>query len=127
MITLYQAFNGDEEGEAYKLPIWGVMTSIGQLLDGQITDNDFIVHYSLNTLQQLQFAEAKNTIFNDITSVVTSLMMVGIDQTNAVRVAHSVIGNEYQQTLIRAERGLIDESEFNSALGIQTTELPPLN
>lgn len=119
-MALYDRYRGhDDDGNAVsKLPIWPTITSVAEILSGELTDAEAIARFELDAGEQAEFAQTKTKVINDITTMVTSLVTFGLDTNTATTISRAVIRNSVTQTLMRAELEYDTRSEFNTSLGI---------
>lgn len=119
-MALYDRFRGhdDSGAEVAKLPIWPSITTVAEILAGELTDGEAIARFNLDAGDQVEFAQTKAKVINDITTMVTSLVGLGLDTDTATTISKAVARNNVTQTLMRAELEYDTRAEFNTALGI---------
>ena len=119
-MALYDRFRGyDDNGvEVSKLPIWPTITTVAEVLSGEITDADAIARFNLDAGEQVEFAQAKTKVTNDIDSMVSSLVTLGLDNDTATTISRGIVRNSVTQTLMKTELRYDTRSEFNTSLGI---------
>jgi hypothetical protein len=119
-MSLFNRFRGydDNGAEVAKLPIWPTITTVAEVLSGEITDVDAANRFGLSDSEIVEFAQVKSKVENDISSMVSSLVTAGIDIGMATTIAKAVVRNAVTQTLMRAELRYCDLNEFNASLGI---------
>ena len=119
-MTLYDRFRGyDDNGtEVPKLPIWPTITTVAEILSGEITDADAIDRFNLDADEQVEFAQAKTKVVDDITAMATSLIGVGLDSDTATTISKAVARNSFTQTLMKAELAYDTRASFNTDMGI---------
>ncbi len=117
MSAIYTRVRGADL-EVQKIPVWPVITSMGQLLDNEITDAEFVARFSLSPAEQAEFAQIKTKVTGDLAAMIADFQAAGISETNAGRLARDTIRITYEQPLLRAELGYIDAATFNAAMGI---------
>ena len=119
-MSLFDRFRGqdDAQKDVEKLPIWPTITSVAEVLSGEITDADAIERFNLDAPEQNEFAQIKNKVISDIDGIVSSLMDVGLSPELATSIAKSVVRNSVTQTLMRTELGYDTREAFNTSLGI---------
>ena len=119
-MSLYDRFRGydDDEKEVSKLPIWPTITSVAEILSGQLTDVEAIERFNLDATEIEEFSEVKSHISSEITSMETAFRVSGLNATTATTVSRAVVRNSVTQILMRAELGYCTRSEFNTSLGI---------
>ena len=119
-MALYDRYRGydDDDNEVSKLPIWPTITTVAEILSGEITDAEAIERFGLDAGEQAEFAQTKTKVINDITTMVASLVTLGLDADTSTTISKAVVRNNVTQTLMRAELGYDTRSEFNTSLGI---------
>jgi len=119
-MALYDRFRGyDDNGqEVEKLPIWPTITTVAEILSGEITDADAIARFNLDADEQVEFAQAKTKVVDDITAMATSLIGVGLDADTATVMAKAVARNNFTQTLMKTELAYDTRASFNTDMGI---------
>ena len=119
-MALYDRFRGhDDDGNATsKLPIWPTITTVAEILSGELTDAEAIARFDLDAGEQAEFAQTKTKVINDITTMGGSLVTLGLDTNTSITISKAVTRNSVTQTLMRAELGYDTRSEFNTAMGI---------
>ena len=106
-MSLYDRFRGydDNGAEVSKLPIWPTITTVAEILSGEITDADAIARFNLDAGEQVEFSQAKTKVVDDITAMTTSLIGVGLDSDTATTISKAVARNSFTQTLMKTELG----------------------
>ena len=119
-MALYDRFRGynDNGDEVPKLPIWPTITTVAEILSGEITDADAIARFNLDADEQVEFSQAKTKVVDDITAMTTSLIGVGLDSDTATTIAKAVARNSFTQTLMKTELGYDTRESFNTDMGI---------
>ena len=119
-MALYDRYRGyDDDGNpVVKLPIWPTITTVAEILSGEITDAEAVARFDLSTSEQSEFAQAKTKSVNDITTIATALIGLGLDSDTATSIAKSVTRNNVTQTLMKAELGYDTRASFNTDMGI---------
>ena len=119
-MSLYDRFRGhdDDDKEVSKLPIWPTITTVAQILSGEIEDTDAVARFNLDAGEQVEFAKAKLKVTNDIASMVSSLVTLGLDNDTATTISRAIVRNSVTQTLMKTELRYDTRSEFNTSLGI---------
>ena len=119
-MSLYDRFRGrDDVGqEVSKLPIWPTITTVAEILSGEITDAEAIGRFNLDTGDQVEFAQAKTKVVDDITAMTTSLATIGLDVPTATTIAKAVARNSVTQILMKTELGYDTRESFNTDMGI---------
>jgi len=119
-MALYDRFRGydDNGAEVSKLPIWPTITSVAQILSGELTDAEAIERFNLDAGDQVEFTQIKTKVVNDITAMTTSLIGVGLDSDTATTISKAVARNSFTQTLMKAELGYDTRTSFNTDMGI---------
>ena len=119
-MALYDRFRGhnDDGADVPKLPIWPTITTVAEILSGEITDAEAIERFNLDADDQVEFAQAKTKVVDDITALTTSLVTTGLDVPTATTIAKAVARNSFTQTLMKAELGYDTRVSFNTSLGI---------
>ena len=119
-MALYDRFRGyDDNGEEVpKLPIWPTITTVAQILSGEITDAEAIERFNLDTADEVEFTQAKTKVVDDITAMTTSLIGVGLDSNTATTIAKAVARNSFTQTLMKTELEYDTRESFNTDMGI---------
>ena len=119
-MALYDRFRGyDDNGqEVEKLPIWPTITTVADILSGNIEDADAIARFNLDADEQLEFDQIKTKVVNEITTLATSLIGLGLDADTATVVAKAVARNNFTQTLMKTELAYDTRASFNTDMGI---------
>ena len=119
-MALYDRFRGsdDDDKEVSKLPIWPTITTVADILSGNITDADAIARFNLDAGEQVEFDQAKTKVMNAITAMTASLIGVGLDSDTATTISKAVARNSFTQTLMKAELGYDTRASFNTDMGI---------
>ena len=119
-MALYDRFRGhdDNNKEVSKLPIWPTITTVAEILSGEITDTDAIERFNLDAADQVEFAQAKTKVVGDISAIVTSLTTIGLDVDTATTIAKAVARNDVTQTLMKTELEYDTRESFNTDMGI---------
>jgi len=119
-VSLYDRFRGydDNGAEVSKLPIWPTITTVAEILSGEITDADAIARFNLDAGEQVEFSQAKTKVVDDITAMTTSLIGVGLDSDTATTISKAVARNSFTQTLMKTELGYDTRQSFNTDMGI---------
>ena len=119
-MTLYDRFRGydDDNKEVSKLPIWPTITTVAEILSGEITDADAIARFNLDANEQVEFAQAKTKVVDDITVMTASLIGAGLDSDTATTISKAVARNSFTQTLMKTELGYDTRESFNTDMGI---------
>tara|TARA_Y100000361_G_C11052762_1_gene286180 strand:- start:207 stop:557 length:351 start_codon:yes stop_codon:yes gene_type:complete len=115
-MSLYDRFRGKDD--AAKLPIWPTISTVAEILSGQITDQQAIERFNLGSVEQQEFAQVKTHVVQKIETIRDSLTAVGLAETTATTISRAVVRNDVTQTLMRAELGYDSREQFNSDLGI---------
>jgi hypothetical protein len=120
MMALYDRFRGydDDNKEVSKLPIWPTITTVAEILSGEIEDTEAIARFNLDAGDQVEFAQAKTKVVSDISTMVTSLTTIGLDVPTATTIAKAVARNSVTQILMKAELGYDTRVSFNTDMGI---------
>jgi len=119
-MSLYDRFRSydDDLNEVAKLPIWPTITTVAEILSGEISNADAIARFNLDADEQAEFEKVKVKVLSDIADNAAALTSVGIGSDIATTIARAVVRNTVTQTLMRAELSYCTRSEFNTALGI---------
>lgn len=119
-MALYDRFRGydDNGAEVSKLPIWPTITTVADILSGNITDADAIARFNLDAGEKVEFDQAKTKVMNDIVAMTTSLIGVGLDSDTATTISKAVARNSFTQTLMKVELGYNTRESFNTDMGI---------
>ena len=119
-MALYDRFRGyDDDGvDVPKLPIWPTITTVAEILSGEITDAEAIERFNLDANDQVEFTQAKTKVVDDITAMTTSLVTTGLDVPTATTISKAVARNSFTQTLMKAELGYDTRVSFNTDMGI---------
>jgi len=119
-MSLFERFRGHDDAgtEVAKLPIWPTITTVAEVLSGEITDDDAVARFNLNASEVTEFAKIKLKVENDIGAMVNSLVAAGVDSEMSTTIAKAVVRNAVTQTLMRTELGYCNHHEFNVSLGI---------
>jgi hypothetical protein len=119
-MSLYDRFRGhdDDNKEVSKLPIWPTITTVAEILSGEITDADAVARFNLDASEQVEFAKVKAKVVDDITTMTTSLIGIGLDSDTASTIAKAVARNSFTQTLMKAELEYDTRASFNTDMGI---------
>ena len=119
-MALYDRFRGhdDDGADVPKLPIWPTITTVAEILSGELTDAEAIERFNLDASEQVEFAETKAKVQADITEMATSLTTIGLDVPTATTIAKAVARNSFTQTLMKAELGYGTRVSFNTDMGI---------
>ena len=67
-MALYDRFRGhnDDGADVPKLPIWPTITTVAEILSGEITDAEAIERFNLNAGDQVEFAQARVSFNTDM-------------------------------------------------------------
>ena len=119
-MALFDRFRGydDNGAEVPKLPIWPTITTVAEILSGEITDAEAIARFNLDADEQVEFAQAKTKVVSSISALVTSLTTIGLDVDTATTIAKAVARNDVTQTLMKTELGYDTRASFNTDIGI---------
>ena len=119
-MSLYDRFRGhdDDDKDVSKLPIWPAITTVAQILSGEIEDADAVTRFNLDAGEQVEFAQAKTKVTNDIDSMVSSLVTLGLDNDTATTISRGIVRNSVTQTLMKAELRYDTRASFNTDMGI---------
>jgi len=119
-MSLYDRFRGydDNDKDVPKLPIWPSITTVADILSGNITDAEAITRFNLDASEQVEFAQAKVKVTNDIASMVSSLVAIGLDNDTATTISRGIVRNSVTQTLMKAELRYDTRASFNTDMGI---------
>mgnify|MGYP003151679416 FL=1 len=119
-MALYDRFRGydDDGAEVSKLPIWPTITTVAEILSGELTDDDAISRFNLDADEQLEFNQIKTKVVSEITTIATSLVGLGLDSDTATIIAKAVARNNFTQTLMKAELTYDTRTSFNTDMGI---------
>jgi hypothetical protein len=115
-MSLYDRFRANDD--AAKLPIWPTISTVAEILSGQVTDQQAIERFDLGSVEQQEFAQVKSHVVQKIEGVRDSLTAVGLADETATTIARAVIRNDVTQILMRCELGFDSREQFNSDLGI---------
>ena len=123
-MSLYDRFRGHDDDNKEvtpphsKLPIWPTITTVAEILSGELTDAEAIERFNLDAGEQVEFAEIKTKVQADITEMATSLTTIGLDVPTATTIAKAVARNSVTQILMKAELGYDTRVSFNTDMGI---------
>ena len=119
-MALYDRFRGtdDNGADVVKLPIWPTITAVAEILSGEITDAEAIERFNLDAGDQVEFAQVKTKVINDITVMAASLVALGLDADTSTTIAKAVARNSFTQTLMKAELEYDTRVSFNTDMGI---------
>ena len=119
-MALFDRFRGydDNGAEVPKLPIWPTITTVAEILSGELTDAEAIARFNLDAGEQVEFAQAKTKVVSSISALVTSLTTIGLDVDTATTIAKAVARNDVTQTLMKTELEYDTRESFNTDIGI---------
>ena len=58
----------DDNKEVSKLPIWPTITTVAEILSGELTDAEAIARFNLDAGEQVEFAQAKTKVVSSISA-----------------------------------------------------------
>tara|TARA_Y100001973_G_C5154326_1_gene309871 strand:- start:740 stop:1102 length:363 start_codon:yes stop_codon:yes gene_type:complete len=119
-MALYDRFRGyDDDGtQVPKLPIWPTITTVAEILSGELTDAEAISRFNLDANEQVEFNQAKAKVVGSITAMTTSLIGLGLDTDTSTTISKAVARNDFTQTLMKVELQYSTRESFNTDMGI---------
>lgn len=103
-----------------KLPVWGMITGVTRVLDGEVSLSDLAQtpDFTLSEAEQLEVGEYLVAIGAMVTARAEDLVLSGLPEELATEVARAIVNSKVMHALLRLEQGSHTEGSFRAVFGL---------